>query len=225
MVHMILLIIIYICLFLFLISTNYFEPLKKYHTFAKTLNSIGYIATAIYSYTVSKDSSFFFRMLPAFILCLLGDIFLSLPNGGKRGGWFYAGFISFALAHIVMPVAIISLADINPLEFILPVIMVIAVYVITRGPNFDMGNFTIPILIYGFLVAWTFSRSVVVMLQLGMSGRGIMLFAGSLLFMISDIIILFIYFYKKKVWWSSFANLFTYYSGMFLLAASIYFPL
>lgn len=220
---MVLLLLIYILLFAFLIGTVYIERLESYHTIAKTAASLGFVAVAIYGYIQSGDTRFFFAMLPALLLCLGGDFFLSLPSADDFGIGFFAGLITFTLGHIAFLVVFILMTPITWYEFILPLLLVIVIFLVTRGPGFDLGNLTIPILLYGFLVAWTFSRSGVIILALGLTGRTICLFFGSLLFMISDIILLFVYFYEQDFSWMSFVNLASYYSGMFLLAASIYF--
>lgn len=220
---MLVLLILYAVLFLILMGTVYLEPLKRYHTLAKTANSLGYVAVAIYGYVQSGDSNLFFSMLPAFVLCLLGDFFLSLPSADDYGVGFIAGLVSFALGHVMFLVAFIKMTPIVWPELIFPALMVIIVYIITRGPGFEMGSMTIPVLIYALLASWTFSRTVVIMLEFGLTGRTLCLLAGAFLFMFSDIVILFIYFYNKEYKWSSFLNLFTYYLGLFLLAASIYF--
>lgn len=220
---MTILFILYTLLFIFLMATVYMDPLKKYHTIAKTLNSIGYIIVSIYGYFYSGNAAFFLTMLPAFLFCLLGDFFLSLPSTDENGLGFYAGLISFALGHILFLAAFVKLTPVVWFELIIPIGMVLIFYFITRSPNFEMGNMTTPVLVYGFLVVWTFIRSVMIVFDFGITGRTLSLCLGSLLFMVSDIIILFIYFYKIEYKWLIFANLSIYYLGMFLLAASIYF--
>lgn len=220
---MIVLLIIYLLLFAFLMATVYIERFEKYHTLAKTAASLGFIAVAVYGWLQSGDTRFFLTMIPALLFCLAGDFFLSLPSADEFGLGFIAGLLTFAIGHLLFLVAFLKMAPIVWPELLFPLVMVALVYLVTRSPRFDVGNFTIPVLIYGFLVAWTFSRSVVILLDAGIAARTLCLLVGSLLFMVSDIVLLFVYFYEKKFSWMSFVNLSTYYGGMFLLALSIYF--
>jgi len=222
---LLLLLVIYLLLFSFLIATTYVERIKRYRPLAKTATSLVFIAVAIYGFVVTGDSGFFYSMIPALVFCLFGDIFLSLPSADDTGWAFYAGVGSFAAAHILFLIAFWKLAPFSLYELIFPIVLVIVVFILTKIMDFDFGNnvILVIVLIYGFLVAWTFSRSVAVFFYMGMGERTLALLAGSFLFMLSDIFLLFIYFYKKKFQWMPFVNLACYYSGMFLLALSISF--
>ena len=92
-----------------------------------------------------------------------------------------------------------------------------------QGENFAMGRMRIPGLLYSFFVALLVSKGVLLLLENGLSIRYALVLCGGIFFLISDLILLFMYFHvpssKKPL---GAANLATYYLAMGLLALSLY---
>lgn len=80
----------------------------------------------------------------------------------------------------------------------------------------------IPGLVYTFFVALLLSKGAMLVLRGGGSAQNLLILAGGLLFLISDGVLLFMYFHispKKNL---GVVNLGTYYSAMALLGLCIY---
>jgi len=218
---MVILLICYTLAFIFLIATSYVESLAKYRVLAKLINSIGFIVVATYGKFMTGQNEVYFTMLPAFILCLCGDVLLALDDPKGTQKCFTAGLFSFLLGHIVFVWAFTMRVPFSLYELILPVSMVIVTAFLVRMEHMNVGKLRGCVLIYSFFVAMLFSKAISLVLVNGTSLSNILLLIGSLLFLISDAIILFLCFYEKKHKLVKFYNLLTYYAGMFLIALSL----
>ncbi len=214
---------IYTILFMLLLTAGYREELKRYYMLFKFLNSLGFIGTAVWAVTISGDWQYFFLLLPGLICCLAGDVLLAAKGNKHVKICFLAGLISFLTGHIVFLYAFYQYSPFQWSDLIFPVIMMAGTYLLTRLPDMDMQGATIPVLIYAFFVSMLMAKAISMAGAYSAAPRYTMLMSGTILFWFSDALILFIIFYKRKYKWSRFINLFTYYYGMFLIAASISF--
>jgi uncharacterized membrane protein YhhN len=217
----VLLLFCYTLAFGFLMATCYVDRLKKYYTLAKLVNSTGFIVAAIWGKSLTGNTSLYNSLLPAFVLCLCGDVLLGLSDAKKSDKLFLAGLFSFLIGHITFIVAFNAIVPLSIYDFIFPAAVVILTALLTKMDGMELKSMKGYALVYSFFVAMLFSKAVSLVLIQGLSTRNILLCSGSLLFLISDTIILFLYFYVKKHHLVKFFNLFTYYYGMLLIALSV----
>lgn len=215
--------ILYVLAFVFLIATCYIKKLFKYHTLAKFINSIGFIAVATGACLFSGQWSLYFAMLPGLILCLVGDVMLALDNSRALSKYFLPGLTSFLIGHILFVWAFSMRVPFSLYDLILPVIAVILTFFIVRMKGIDVGKLRVAVIIYSFFVALLFSKGISLVLVNGMTPVNSLLCRGAFLFLLSDAIVLFLLFYEKKHFIVRFCNLATYYGGMFLIALSLAF--
>lgn len=217
------LMVYYVLMFIFLILTCYRENLKKNHLLSKCLCSLGFLLVAYLGKIQSSNNSLFWKMIPAFVFCFLGDYFLAKKENEKKESNFILGLVAFLIGHCTFLVAFQYVQPMNVYTFILPLVGVIIVCGLMQLKYMEVGKLKVPVVVYTYFVTALFIKC----LQVTIHGDGtlfyILVFLGGLLFLVSDLIILFLYFYKKKYKILQFLNLLTYYSATFLLGLSIYY--
>ena len=128
----------------------------------------------------------------------------------------------FMLAHAAFYLAFSTIQNMSPLDFVLPVLFSAGMIFVLRSKSFSLGKMLIPGLVYTFFVALLLSKGAMLVLRGGGSAQNLLILAGGLLFLISDGVLLFMYFHispKKNL---GVVNLGTYYSAMALLGLCIY---
>lgn len=217
---MLVLLALYTIAFVVLMRTCYRDDAKKYYTLAKFVNSALFIWVATYGMLRSGDSEWYYSLLPGLMMCLVGDVVLGIGSSKKSNNWFLGGLGSFLIGHILLVWAFSKVQPISGCDFIVPAVMVLITWGLSCMKGMNVGKLLPYVLVYSFFVALTFAKSLNMVLSVG-SVRNGLLCIGTLLFLISDAIILFLYFYKKKHYLVGFFNLLTYYYGMFLIALSV----
>lgn len=214
-------IIIYMIFFTMLILTTYLEKYKKYYTLAKIFNSLGFIIVASYGGLVVGNKIDFYYMLPALIFCFLGDVFLGINSQFDKKIFFVAGLFSFTIAHILYMIDFSRFAPMALYDLMLPILSIFITYMLIKLENMDVQKeLRIFILMYSFFVTLLLTKGMDVLIICGINIKSVLIFIGALMFFISDFIILFLYFYKKKHHIVGTINLLLYYWGMFILALS-----
>ena len=186
----------------------------------------GFMATPYFA------ASFPFFVMPGLLLGLLGDIWLDLKYAHREEttAHTYAGFISFLTGHLFYIVGLIINFN-EPgkaLYIILPIVigMIIGVIIGITGKmmKLDYGRYKIIVMIYGgILVSMTLlSGSLALMNGWRMPVLNQM-FAGGVLFLISDLVLSQMYFGQGHEYKGGFiaVNLITYYAAQFMIASAI----
>lgn len=221
---MFLLSLYYICAFCFLIITCYRHTFDKYHVTAKSLTSLGFLAIAFFGNACKEDYTYFYHLIPALFLCFLGDFFLALKtkNNRTQNKYFLLGLASFLMGHIAFTIAFNSILKFSFATIAVPLFGVVLAIGMFQLKEMEVGEMKAPVIVYSYFVSMLFVKCGEILFAMGLNSFTGVLFAGSLLFMISDLILLFIYFYKKKFKILTFMNLLTYYIGLYLLSYSVY---
>ncbi|WP_077534679.1 lysoplasmalogenase family protein [Massiliimalia massiliensis] len=212
--------ILYAVVFGMLIATCYHPKWKSRHVLVKTIQSLGFIWIATIASYYSRDFGFYFSMLPGFVLCLCGDISLAFNDRKPSDRTFLIGVGSFLIGHILFLTAFYRIASFSWTDLIFPVLMVGVSYLLTRMKKMDVQNMLPCVLIYSFFVSALCGKGAQIAMT-SLSNQAILLGVGSFLFLVSDMIILFLFFYQTKYVSGKFWNLLTYYGGLLCLALSI----
>lgn len=167
----------------------------------------------------------FFMLLPSLLLCLSGDVLLAFANVRKKffGKYFLAGAISFAIGHALFIVVFRAISAAQSFwmwpMLILPIIMSAFVFVVgKRNKRFRFGKMMLPGTVYAFFVG-LMTVAAVRMCSLAVYDiRAWLMAAGAVLFFVSDVILMFMYFYYKPRRVLRAFNFGTYYIGMMLIA-------
>lgn len=210
--------ITYLLLFSFLISTLYVKKLEKFHLAGKTANSLAFVAIA-FAFAGSMSTALFPFAAAGLILCMVGDILLAATPQQAGSNWFFAGVFVFMIAHLVFALGFARLDAFTVYDFIFPVAFVLLVFALSKLPSIDMGSILPVILVYCFLVGLLASKAVSLYLALAVP-EALPMMWGAILFCLSDLVLLFVYFSSKEVGLLKFLNLLAYYGGTLLLAIS-----
>lgn len=202
---------------------------------AKSLASALFIATAIAAMSVnaSTDPSFAAYICVGLIFGLLGDIWLDLkwvyPNDNDE--YTFAGFISFAVGHLVFIMALLDIyADFSkPLYIIIPIaaaiVLGIATVALENVMKLKYGKFKTISACYGCILIFFTLLSGSLALMNGFEVKTLnVIFVGGLFFLISDLILCGTYFgVGKNRPLDVITNHVSYYIAQYLIASSLIF--
>jgi uncharacterized membrane protein YhhN len=189
---------------------------KKYYVQAKTVSSLAFLAVLVLAPAGCG------QMLPAFLCCFAGDVMMAVYNLHRRKKYFLAGLFLFLAGHVCFVIWLAGIQPMAAVEFLFPAAAVLFIFGLTSLKQIHTGRLRPFILLYAFFVALFFSKAAHLFWS-GFSIPNAVIAGGAMLFAMSDISILFLYFSRKKGNAIHVFNLATYYAGMFLLASSLYF--
>lgn len=209
------------------------EKIKKYciyETIIKAILSVLFLAVAAVAMTVSHAGVFGILVLMGLVFGLLGDIWLDLkfvyPDDDTI--YTYAGFIVFAVGHILFLTGLyLCYADFSrPLYLIIPAVIGIAFGIgnVKAGPlmKLDFGKFKLITGIYGAILTTFAATSGSLALMHGFACVNLnVMFIGSVLFMLSDLVLSGTYFGGKERKVDIILNYLFYYSAQFIIALSL----
>ncbi len=183
---------------------------KKNYVLVKTLQSAAFVSVFLAAAVVSRDILDFWLMLPAFVCCFAGDVILAFIIRSKRD--FCWDLSHFNGASVLYPVAGPDAAA-GSCRYGVSGHSGDRDFAVTGMGSFHTGRLRPCILVYTFYcIPVCKSMHIAVSIP---SVHHMVCAVGSLLFMISDISILFLYFYKNKSRKVHLFNLTTYYVGFF----------
>ena len=208
-----------------LIYFNY-NPKKHFYLIFKTLTSLLFILIALISYINSNTKEvFFYLILTALTFSLFGDVFLALydkKNIALKGN-FVKGVLSFAAAHILFSLGFLTLVPLSLRELVPFFILVfLSLIFLCKYKRFQFDGMLPLVIAYDIVISFMVTRAFYLYRLISVKPLGVsLLISGAALFLISDVILSFIYFDKKHPSCLSALNLFTYYIGQGLIALSI----
>lgn len=194
----------------------------RFYPLAKTAASLGFVATALARRAEGGGAGGAFPLLLACLLaCLAGDVLLGLANRHASffSGFFLAGTAAFLAAHLGFCVLFAGAPGVRVRPVLaLPALVAGAVVLCIRDKRrFRLKKLAPAAFVYAVCVG--LMTSLALAGWLGAPGpRTALAAAGAVLFLASDGLLLFLYFYHKKRGWLRAANLLTYYVGMLCLA-------
>ena len=192
------------------------------YIWAKIVSSLAFFAVFVISARISGQSAVFFRMLPAFLCCFVGDIFMAVYNRTRRKPYFLLGLVIFLGGHLFFVRWLCGMQRISVTDILLASVAVAVACGLCGMEGMHTGRLRPFVLVYTFFVALFFVKAW----RLALVNPALPAFlaaVGSALFFVSDISILFLYFWKKKSTAVHLFNLATYYYGVFLLASHLLF--
>ncbi len=195
---------------------------KKYYIWVKVLNSLAFLIVFFTSTYISGEIIQFWLMLPAFFCCFVGDILMAAYNRYRKRIQFLMGLGIFLAGHLCFVRWLAAMQAISVIDLLIPVLAVLLTWYLVSRKDVHTGKLKPFILIYAFFVAMFFVKGQHLAI-ISPSLSNIMIAVGSMLFLISDISILFLYFRKRKGPFIHLFNLATYYYAMFLLATQLLF--
>ena len=220
-----------ICLTLFLI-----EKVRKYSikaTLIKATTSFFFIALAAYSFYVRSEEAFGSFVICGLAMGLLGDIWLDFKYVFKEHEriFTYAGFICFAIGHVFYILGIIMTLAYPNLwyAYVAPLVFGLScgalVLLLEKPLKYVYGEYKTICFIYATLLFTTFGVTAFLATYHHFAVVTYnMLFAGAILFAVSDLILCGTYFGEgKERPIDIISNGITYYAAQYLIAFSLFF--
>lgn len=205
--------------------------------FIKNITSIFFILTAVFAIMATGGGIYGALTLTGLVFGMLGDIYLDqkwvYPNDMKK--YLYAGFISFGIGHLFYIAGMIfhlsQLVYFNMYYCFIPIALgaVVAVgnLLLEKPMKQDFGEFKPIVTIYSFILSAMVGFAVLgAVLTAVHSSKFFDMFItyaiGSVLFLVSDLILSPMYFAKGKNTPLNFVlNHATYYAGQYLIALTV----
>lgn len=192
-----------------------YKPHKNafHDLFFKTLSSLCFIIMALVLFTQGKDSSYMQIMLLGFVLGAAGDVFLALPfcYPQKKDLFFLFGLGSFLLGHLAFVWALyhtsVSATMVDAIVSVLGGIFIILILK-RLGVDFEMAF--IPSMVYAIVILFMECQAFSYLLE-GITNYSLLLNVGSLAFVLSDLVLVFILFGHKDTRAMTRLNLSLYY--------------
>lgn len=207
----------YLCYFTSLsclIGISY-SPLKqKYYGISKAMTSLLFVVIAFL--TMKKQVNWSWML--AFLFCFMGDVILGLDEKKEQSFCFIGGLSAFVIGHVLFVYTFHQSVPLQGINTIFPFVMSCFVFFLMRLPQFRVQGKRVAIVVYAFIISLLLVKGVE-MYVLNRSYLKIMI--GTFCFLLSDLILLFLYFYRPQYKILKFLNLITYYTAVFLLAISI----
>ena len=187
-----------------------------FKTIASVLFVMCGIGNFIFIFRQQQRSNLFkYFMLSGLVFACLGDIFLI--------DFFIVGAILFAIGHIFFFIAYSMLYKINWRDILISLIIFgIALIVILVPTIFDFGNMLVIVLVYAFIISFMLGKSISNIFEKDFKIENLIIFVGSLMFFLSDLMLLFNVFANVSRIFGIICLVF-YYPAEFLLAGSIYY--
>lgn len=152
--------------------------------------------------------------------CFIGDVVLGIYHLRKQKLIFLLGLGAFFSAHLIFGLYLTRLVDLNGFSIVAALLTVGVIRLIKRIKLIDYQGLDLAIISYGVVISVMSSLAVFNYLQ-SQTPASLLLMVGSILFFISDLFIIFKYFYHKKYFFVKLANLSTYYLAVLLIGLSL----
>lgn len=216
-------------MFVFLICLLYFtyKPYRNYRGIFKTVTSILFVFISISGYVENNTNfTYFIFILLGLILSLFGDIFLisAKENENSMSKNFIYGLLSFSFTHIFFSIGFISINGFNIYTIIFTILLSsISVFILKSINGLDFKGMFKYVAFYAIVISFMFAQSLNLYF-INKSNFNILIVAiGALLFVLSDLILAFDYFYKKPPKFLGVLNLLVYYTAQALIALSVFY--
>ncbi len=198
-----------------LLTVAYTPRLFHNYTLFKAINSILFVVISVLAWRHSGMNMFtYWPLLAAFCLAAFGDIAIGVannrygPSGASHSVSGMAGVGFFSIAHVFYLLFFTQFCPMRWYHFILPIIAMLAMLRITRHPSFHFSRHTRPAGIFYYMVVtlmFSVGLNVAVtcvtwspLLSIRCPLNGWALGAGVTLFLVSDLLMLPLYFYTRR---------------------------
>jgi len=214
-----------IALTLFLIARDRKGSVKA--LLYKTLTSFLFVAVAFASFMVNPGTGvaeFAMLIMMGLICGLIGDILLDLKIMYKESSSLYqhGGMVAFLVGHLFYLAALIIYFGFNWM----PVLIALALAIIIAGVSkfilkFNFAEHTINTYAYSFILSYMMTQACYAAITQGFTACTVLLAAGSILFLLSDLVLVMTYYDNKDSRPFIAVNHVLYYAAEFTIALSI----
>lgn len=192
---------------------------RKYYVVAKMLSSTVFMVELIWMCKTYNNQEALKLLLPPFCLCFIGDLLLGLHKKIIKKGLLIGGAGAFAIAHGGFVFYLMKEVPFHWWDLLIATFGIIFVLIMAKTKQYDFGSFTPIAAVYGFLLCGMAGKAISnFVIKMNLSNFFFMF--GAVMFVTSDLLIMVLYFRKKRAWTVHGWNLATYYLAMYLIAIS-----
>lgn len=203
----------FICLALLLLIT-YENKRPILRLMLKILTSFIFVAIGSVGFKSHiPHLNYTYFLLTGLLFSALGDLLLGLSHHApiKDNPLLLGGIVTFGCAHIAFIISFIILDQFALFAAMIFPLIIAGLFVLaTTSSRFDLGKLRLPVILYSFII----STMLVTALNTGIP----LIIIGASLFVISDIVLVFVSILKRKYPILSVCNLLIYYLGQLCLA-------
>ncbi|MDO4176099.1 MAG: lysoplasmalogenase family protein [Bacillota bacterium] len=194
----------------------------KYATM-KCVTSILFLVIAVLAFALTGNG-LFFLLLPAYILCFFGDLFLALGHeidNRLKNPQFVIGVFSFCAAQVVLCIVFLSMMDWHvSWPAIVALLVLGGTIFFTKSDDYDFGSNAVPCSIYAFFVGLSAGLGLQLVITCSSDPVAVLLGVGAIVFLLSDLVLTMKLFWKKDVPWAGAVLLVLYWGAMWLYTAA-----
>jgi len=195
----------------------------------KAISSFLFTAIAVYACFLNFFILGTMLFLLGFVLSCFGDVILGLPDfpelKEKKNKAIVSGGMFFAAAHIAYYIAMIILFGWVWWTLLIAVLLALFFFLFTKlALKIDFGKMSSGIAFYSLFVSIVTSQGIYALFALNFSLYSILIAVGFLLFYVSDIVLMKIYFNNKESQNNRvlyYYNLGLYYAAQIIIATSL----
>lgn len=190
--------LVYTALLLGLLTAGKEEHKKKYYVKAKSITSLGFLAISLLFTFVSGNWETEWRLLPPLLLCMMGDVFLAKYQTESKKKHMLMGIVSFLLAHIGLLIFMYSIhAESGWYVIAAPAVTLCILFFLVQKFHLKLGSLRLPVIIYSVFVSSMMAKAAA--MASAVKGMPFLCIGiGGILFFLSDVSIIFLYFYHYK---------------------------
>lgn len=191
------------------------------YVWVKGLASLLFIATGITSYRrVKRNKRYFALILSGLLFSFIGDVLLELS--GIVPDLFVIGVGSFAICHIMYSAGFCTLRRVTFRDILICLIIAAPLILLQILGGFNIGGMKFVVMGYTVLISFMVSKAVSLHHFYRGNERAVILtITGAVMFLISDILLLFWFFGPVKYEALEYLNILSYYLGQGALALSL----
>lgn len=196
----------------------------KQRTITKAIASLSFLAVGITSFIYGTgDKTYGYILLLGLTLGVVGDIGLGLKRVFKKTAHicFILGTIAFLLGHVAYISLFVMMAPVTLGDVLMAAALALGFIVVGNKAHINYRYMRPIAYMYMATIAFMVIKAISLLPLCGMTTSNIMVALGAVLFVISDMILAFLYFGDKNQTYLKTINLITYYSGQLLIALSI----
>ncbi len=194
---------------------------KPYSIIIKTLASLSFVALGIYgAKSKGTPKKFAWFMVAAFLFSAFGDVALAVSGKGLP---FILGVVGFACAHVMFFIAYCTVSGIKAVDFLVfAAIFAGTLCILFFAGNFNFGGLLPVIICYAAIISFMVAKAVMLRRARKNSERAVrLIIIGSILFILSDVALLYWLFASDVPKIVQSINLVLYYGGQGFLALSL----
>ena len=163
--------LIYTIPVMMLLSVLIYQPWRKNYVSVKTVASIAFLLLALWCGMQGTNQTLMRLELPAFVLCLCGDVFLGFYNGSRKKKYFIGGVFAFLIGHVFFLISFCSIQSMSWVDFLFPFLGTAFTVFLTNLEKMCLGKLRPYVYLYSFFITMLFVKAVHIQMQMTDTGN------------------------------------------------------